>query len=199
MILEIIKQFNWVDIFVIILSVRVLYIAVKNGLPVELFKLLGTIAAIYLSLHYYTILSDWIAGLLPEAKDKMPLEFIDFLAFAILAIVAYLIFVLLRSLIYRFIKMEAVPRLNKWGGFILGIARAYLLVGLVIFMLAISSVAYFKSSVKKSYAGGHLFKVAPGIYNGVWNSLMSKFMNKEKFNKTIPEVEEDFEKAEAKK
>ena len=56
MIVEIIKQFNWVDIFVIILSVRVLYIAVKNGLPVELFKLLGTIAAIYLSLHYYTIL-----------------------------------------------------------------------------------------------------------------------------------------------
>ncbi len=198
MILNIIKQFNWVDIFVIILSFRILYIAIKSGLPVELFKLLGTIASIYLSLHYYTILSDWIAGLVPATKDKMPLEFIDFLSFAILAIAAYLVFVLLRSIFYRFIKMEAVPRLNKWGGFILGLARAYLLVGLIIFMSVISSIAYFKNSVNKSYSGKYFFKVAPGVYGGIWNGFMSKFMNKEKFNKTIPEVEDDFEQTEAK-
>lgn len=195
MVLDVIRQLNWVDIFVIIILFRICYVAVKSGFPVELFKLLGTIAATYLSLHYYTILSDGIVGRVPVTKEKMPLEFIDFLSCAILAIAAYLVFALLRSIFYRFIKMEAVPRLNKWGGFVLGLVRAYLLTGLIIFMLVISSIAYLENSVHKSYTGKHLFKVAAGVYSGVWNGLMSKFMVKEKFNKTIPEVEEGFSRA----
>lgn len=187
MLLDIIKQFNWVDIIVVIILFRICYIAVKSGLPVELFKILGTLLAIYLSLHYYTMLSDFFRNRI--AVKSLPLEFLDFLSFTVLAILGYLIFVSLRVLFHRLIKMEATPQFNKWGGLILGVGRGILLGGLIIFMLIISSVSYLKNSVKDSYSGKRLFKVAPATYSALWDNLMSKFATQEKFNSTILEVQ----------
>lgn len=190
MFLDIAKQFNWVDILVVILLLRIGYVALRNGLVIEFFKILGTVTAIYLSLHYYTALSDWVRMRL--GSEKVPLEFLDFLFFVVLAIGGYSIFVVLRSVFSRFIKMEAVPKLDKWGGFILGMGRGVLLVGLVIFMLGISGVDYLKSSIKGSYSGRRLVKIAPDAYSWLWNALASKFASNEKFNKTILKVQEGF-------
>lgn len=191
MLLDLLRQLNWLDILIIILLFRICYIALKSGLPAEIFKLLGTLSSIYISLHYYTALSDFIRGRFALDK-KMPLEFLDFLSFLSLAVASYLFFVLLRSVFYRFIKLEAVDRLNKWGGFVLGIGRGILLSGLIIFILVISSISYLKQSVKSSYLGPCFFKVAPNTYNWLWNNLTSKFMAQEKFNKTVLEAQESF-------
>ena len=193
MVLGILKQLNWFDVVVLILLFRIGYIALRSGLPIELFKLLGTVLAIYLSLHYYTAGSDFIRSRF-AADKKMPLEFLDFLVFLGLAISGYLILVLLRSVFYRFLKLEAVDRLNKWGGFLLGIARGMLVSGLIIFMLVISSISYLRMSVRSSYLGIRFFKVAPNTYSWLWNNLASKFMAQEKFNKTILEVQDSFVK-----
>lgn len=191
MVLDILKQFNWLDIFVVILLFRICYISLRNGLAAEFFKLLGTLTALYLALHYYTVLSDWINQRQFILKEKMPLEFLDFLLFVLLTVLGYVIFVILREAFSRFIKMEAKARLNKWGGLVLGIARGFLLSSLIIFMLVISSISYFKDSVISSYSGRRLFKVAPATYTRLWNSLLSKFMSKEKFNPTVLEVQDN--------
>lgn len=188
--MDILKQLNWVDIFVIIILFRIGYIALQNGLPAELFKFLGSLSAIYLSLHYYTTLSDWIGGRFFVSREKMPLEFLDFLCFVSLASLGYIIFVALRQTFSRFIKMEAGPKLNKWGGLVLGLVRGLCLSSLIVFMLVISSISYLKNSIINSYSGVRLFKLAPATYNRLWLGLMSKFMNKEKFNQTILEVQD---------
>ena len=189
MILNIIKQFNWVDIFVIILLFRICYIAIKSGFVVELFKFLGTVLAIYLSLHYYTALADLVTRYL-FIKENMPLEFLDFIAFIILVIIGYLVFVILRGVFSQLIKTEAAPNLNRWGGLVLGIVRGILFSSLIIFILVISSVSYFKNSAGNSYLGKRLFKVAPTTYTKLWNGLMSKFMTGEKFNQAIIDIQE---------
>jgi len=190
MLLDIVRQWNWVDILVIIISVRICYVAMKSGFTVELFKLLGIILAIYLSLHYYTTLADF-------AKERLkikfiPLEFIDFLSFLILCTLGYLICAALREAIHHFVKMQPLPKLNRWGGLALGICRAFLFCGLLIFILVISTVAYFKKTVSSSYLGKRMFQIAPGTYSGLWDGIMSKFMTAEKFNATIQEVQENF-------
>jgi len=88
--------------------------------------------------------------------------------------------------------MEAVPQLNKWGGFVLGIARCILVVGLLIFILIIPNVGYLNKSVKNSYSGKYFLKVAPNVYSGLWYNLISKFMPKEKFNKSVLEIQKGF-------
>jgi hypothetical protein len=120
----------------------------------------------------------------------MPLEFFDFLVFALMALAGYSIFVLLREVLARFIKLEAVAALNKWGGFGLGIGRAFLLSGLVIFLLTISTMTYFKDSVNNSFLGKKLVLVTPTVYSKMWNGVISKFMTGEKFNNTILEAQQ---------
>lgn len=191
MLLSTLKQFNWVDIFVVILLLKTCYIAMKNGFSIELFKLLGTVLATYLSLHYYLIFSDYIGSRI--GVNNIPLAYLTSLIFVVLAILGYLVFVVLRIVFYRFIKMEAVPNLNKWGGLIFGLARGVLLVSLIIFILVRAPFGYLKGSVTGSYSGKRLFKIAPSVYSGLWNNIASKFITQEKYNQAILEVPRSLE------
>jgi len=191
MLLNILKQLNWVDLFILIILWRVIYIAFKTGFIPELFKLIGIILSIYISMHYYTGLSDFIRGRI-DIDSKVPLEFLDFFCFSILAILSYLFSVLLREAFCRLIKTEAVPALNRMGGIIIGGVRAILTASLFVFLLTISSVSYLKVSAEDAYLSRRIFNVAPNTYKGIWKSVVSKFATKEKFNDTIRQVQENF-------
>ncbi|MFA5062767.1 MAG: CvpA family protein [Candidatus Omnitrophota bacterium] len=191
MLLNILKQINWVDIGVLILVARICFTAAKNGFPIELFKSIGTLSAIYFSLHYYITISDYIDNW--AALDKrLPLGFLDFIVFVLIAIGGYGIFVLLRSIFGKLLKMEAISALNRWGSLILGIIRALLLSSLIIFAMFISSIDYFKSSAKESYSGKRLFMLCPATYSWLWNAITSKFAKSEKFNDVITSTSNEF-------
>jgi len=155
----------------------------NTGLPIELFKFMGALSAVYLSLHYYTILADLIQKRVDISI--MPLEFADFLIFLSLVLIGYLFFIVLRGLFFNFIKLETVAGLNKWGALFFGACRGLLVVGLFCFSMAISSVSYFNHTVKSSYLGSRLFHVAPNTYTWMWNGFFSKFMGSEQFNKDV--------------
>jgi len=190
MIFNMLKNFNWLDIGILIIIFRVLYIAIKNGFTTEFFKFLGVICAVYLSMHYNGAVADFIRARLP-VEEKMPLEFLDFLVFLILAIAGNFVFVLLRNVVNNLIKIEAVSTLNKWGGLLLGALRSVLLVSLILFALVISSIPYLKNSVKDSYLGPKVFSTAVNTYSWIWNNVFSKFAPLEKQNSTVLEAEEE--------
>ncbi|MCX5712528.1 MAG: CvpA family protein [Candidatus Omnitrophica bacterium] len=193
MLIDILKQFNWLDVFVLILMIRVVYVATTRGFISELFKLIGVLVAIYLSFHYYTLLADFIRSKLP-VDERMPLQFLDFICFVALAGIGYSIFAIIRIMLFNLIKMDAVPRLQKWGGFLLGFFRAWLLSGLIVYTLSISSVEYLHKSVYSSYWGKSLFYAPVNTYTFIWESIMSKFMSGEKFNSTVNQASEAMSK-----
>lgn len=190
MVLGIIKQMNWVDIFVVILLFRICYVAIKNGIFIELFKLLGTVFACYVSLHYYTNLGDFFEARIPP-PPSIPIEIWDFLALFILASLGYLIFVILRETFFRLIKTQTLSLLNKWGALLLGVARGFILCSLIIFLLSVPVLDYLENSAGESFSGKRLIKVSTGVYTYLWNNLVSKFMPQEKFNQAILEVQKD--------
>ncbi|MFA6216097.1 MAG: CvpA family protein [Candidatus Omnitrophota bacterium] len=192
MIFDTVRQFNWVDIVFVLILLRFCYIGLKNGFPSELFKFLGTMFSIYISLHYYAIVSDFLAARIN--LKILPKEFLDCIIFVLLASASYLVFVVLRETFGRYLKMEAVPQLNKWGGCVVSFIRAFFLTSLVSFALLISSVAYLKNSVVNSYSGKPLYTMASSTYRWFWDGVMSKFMTHEKFNETVLEVQEPEEK-----
>lgn len=181
-----ISQFNFLDVIIVIISLRICYVAFQMGLAVEFFKLSGVILATYLSLHYYTGVSDIIQRrFIPK---ELPLEFMDFLVFIILAAGGYLLFVVLRNFFYRFMKLEASPKISQFGGLILGLARLFFTVGLLIYILMISNVKYLNESVKYSYLGSRSALISANTYGWLWDSVISKFSPKEKLNPTVSEV-----------
>ena len=189
-ILDFIKQCNWVDVFVVIVLMRTTYIAIKNGIFISFFKLLGTLFACYLSLHYYIRLADLLKKYIPNSA-VVSLEAWDFFSVLILMLVGHLVFVVLRETFFRFIKAETVSFLNRWGAMILGVARGFIFVSLVIFLLSIPLVNYLTQSVKDSFSGKHVIKVSVGVYSYFWKNLVAKFMPTEKFNQVVTEVQEE--------
>lgn len=185
-----ITRFNFLDIIIIIISVRICYIAFQMGLAVEFFKLSGVILATYVSLHYYTGLSDIIQRWF--TPKGMPLEFMDLLVFIILATGGYLAFVILRSSFYRYMRLEAAPKISQFGGLILGMARLFFTIGLLIYILMISGVKYLNESVKYSYLGKRSALISADTYEWLWESIISKFSPKEKFNPAVTGVLERF-------
>jgi uncharacterized membrane protein required for colicin V production len=162
------------------------------GFSVEIFKFFGVLSATYFGLHYYTILSDLIRKrFLPKA---MPLEFLDFIIFLLIILVVYLCFMGLRSIFYRFIQLNAIPKINQLSGLILGIGRGFLVIGLISFTLAISSVTYLSSAVKHSYFASRVFTIPPRTYTWLWSNIFSKFSTNEKFNSTVIEAQDKFKR-----
>jgi len=184
------SQLNFLDLIIIIILFRICYIAAKMGLSVEIFKLAGVIFSTYFALHYYVVLSDSIRKrFMPEV---MPVEFMDFICFLLIIIAIYLCFVLLRSVLFRFVQLNAIPRINQFAGLILGLGRGFLVVGLVSFALAISSVSYLSGAVKHSYLGSRAFIILPQTYDWLWGNIFSKFTAQEKSNSAIMDAVDKF-------
>ncbi|MEK6727252.1 MAG: CvpA family protein [Candidatus Omnitrophota bacterium] len=183
------NQINWLDLFVIIILIRICYVAIKTGFPIELFKILGVILATYLSLHYFSGLSSSLLILI--GSKNIPSVFLSLLSFMFLAGAGFLFFSFLRRIFFKLVKMEAVSALNKWGGLVLGITRGFLFASLVIFIFVISGIGYLKKSVTVSYSGKAIFKIAPATYAWAFNGLVSKLVTGEKFNQSILDVEKD--------
>ena len=192
--LDIVKQFNWVDIFFIILLARICYISGHTGLPVEIFKLLGSVAALYLSFQYSSALGNWVAGFWHLTQENSRWVILQVFSFLFLGILGYAAFLLLRIVFYRFMKMEAVPHLNRWGGVALGCIRVFILSGMIFVLLLVSNISYFRKSVAASTSGKYLALASISIYKGLLNGLTSKFMPAEKLNDRILKLQEDLNK-----
>ena len=185
MIPKVLTQLNWVDVIFIVLFLKVCYTAAKSGLIAEFFKFLGTVAAVYFALHYYVSLGDWAIRLLAIEKERIPVDFVAFLCFLVLAIASYVVIAIVRNMFTRAVKMEAVVTLERWGGLLLGVVRGVLLCSLLAFALSIATIQYFKKSVDASYFGSRSVGIAPQAYACMWDSLASKFMLNEKFNDSV--------------
>lgn len=192
MILNILKQFNWFDFLLIVIFIRTCLVALKRGFAIEIFKLLGTIVAIFLAFHYYTAVSDFLNE--RSFWEVVPLEFFDFLVFASLVVLGYLSILIIRFAILRMAKIEAISLLNKWGGLLIGLFRSLLLTSLVAFMLTISTISYLSSSVKDSYFGTKVIQVDISTYKTIWYGVYSKFFPNSRINPVIDEVMQILEK-----
>jgi len=162
-------------------------VAVKTGFAVELFKLLGTVSAVYFACHYYLKLGSFLNIRIPLEGEGW-LKFSVFLAFLLLGLLGYFIFMIIRNFLTALIKMEAVSLLNRWGALTLGIIRGGLFVSLFLFAIAVSNSNYLKNSLTNSFLSPKFLKLTPAVYRVLWDNLLYRFMNKQALNKAVFEV-----------
>jgi uncharacterized membrane protein required for colicin V production len=185
-ILDLSRQLNWVDIVVFIVFLRLSFISVKQGMGVEFFKFLGTFCGLYLSLHYYFSCAKYLSGW--SASKDYPAVMLEFTAFAVLFFFGYLLFWSFRYLTFRFMTAEIDPQLSRWGGLAFGFLRALFLSSLLLFVFMLTKVEYFKNSVRYSFSGNAVSKVAPATYTFIWESIVSKLNFGEEYNSAVRDV-----------
>ncbi len=179
---EILTHINWVDIVIILMVVRTIYIGVQTGTMVEFFKLLGIILAIFVSFHYYSELAKLL-------EDKLPvsLAWANVLCFVLLFSLVVLAFKFVREGIMLLMKAEAKANqtVDQVGGLIIGLLRVALMASVLLVFLQISGFDYFRKNEHKALARPYLGHLAPQVYTVIYNGIVSKIFPSETLNPTV--------------
>jgi len=180
------KQFNWIDILVFLIFLRVIFVSLKNGLSVEFFKVLGIFCAAFAALHFYPSLADYLAS--GSGNENRPGAFFGLAAFVLIVVTTCVVFWVVRLLFSRYAELTIDPVLSRCGGLAAGAARAFLLTSIILFALLVTEIPYFKRSVLFSYTGSYCATVAPTTYTWFFKSIVSRLLPGQHYNAAVNEV-----------
>lgn len=178
MITHLIKSINWIDVAVFALFVWIVFVAVKNGFISELFKFLGVVVAVFVSLHYYSSWAAWLAR-----KTHLTWSCWDLLVFAGLWFAVALFFKFIRNGILVLFKVETNHQgFDKYAAGVVGVARGILVSSMVIFLVLLVHYGPMTRMAFRSYSfkiSGH---AAVGTYSFLYNHLVDKLFMGEHYN-----------------
>lgn len=178
--MEFLQHLNWLDLLTGGLFGRAVYIGIKRGFVIEIFKVIGTIAALYITLHYCTAFSKFL-----HEQFRIQTAFTDIFSFGFLWGFIILVAKLVRDTLLMLVHIEPQGPLNKWGGLILGVVRGLLLASLTLVYFEFTNIDSLKKYVHSSVLGKRLVRMAPDMYEGCYEGLIVKFFPKEELNKSI--------------
>ena len=178
--LDIFGRLNWVDIFLCLILVRAVYIGLRSGFVIELFKLIGIFFAVVISLHYFSGASHFL-----QEKVHLPESAANFASLGFLWGVVVLAFKFIREGIMLLFKVEAHSALNSTGGFIASVVRGFLIGSLAILLLRSSATEYFTKNIANSFGAEKMAGAAPRVYEATYKGFVSKFFPSEEFNKSV--------------
>lgn len=159
--MEILSRTNWVDVLVVIIVLRISYVAFQDGLSHEIFPLIGSACTIVLALHYYHKISIFIS----QNVLGQHVDILNFISFLVLAVGVGFIFKFLKVVLDKIIKVTWHPLIERFGGLLAGVARASIVTATVLTVLALMPLSYLQWSIRdKSLTGVHFLRIGPSIY-----------------------------------
>lgn len=178
--MEILRSINWVDVLAVIIVFRISYVAFQDGLSHEIFPVMTVIASLVICLNYYSNLAVYIS----QTFFKLPIALSNFLSFLVLAVGTGYAFKLLRSILDKIIKVQWHPLIERFGGLVFGIVRAFLVASLVLMTISMAPFPYLQWSIRdKSLVGMHFLRIGPSIYEKVSGLLPAQKTEKRALGK----------------
>lgn len=163
MIPDFLKQFNWVDIIVLIFLLRGIYRGAKNGVILELFSLSGWGLAIFLSFKFYKSIAQTL-----KERTELPLVLDELLAFAAIIIATIILANIVGGILKHIIKIKIVERISLWAGAVLGLMKAGVVLSVIFYGAGILSIPYLEKSIKeKSLSGKVISRVSGVVYTNI--------------------------------
>ncbi len=180
MILKIIRTLNWIDLIMLALMIRSLYIGIKRGLVDEILHLLGVFLSVFVVFHYYSIFGNFL-----ENKIFFKSALADSIAFVLLWISVAVISKLIRFGIHTLFRVEARTLFDKAGGLVFGIVRGLLICSLALWLLRVTTNEYVVRNISSSFSSSRLAKIAPSVYRITFEGFIVKYFPKEKINQDV--------------
>ncbi|MDD5423913.1 MAG: CvpA family protein, partial [Candidatus Omnitrophica bacterium] len=107
---EAFQRVNWVDVLTVILLLRTCYIGARTGLSEEVFKMVGVLLALYISMSFYSPLGSKING-----GFSLPQNLVDGVSFLILILLCMLSLKLVALGVTKVVKLAFADKINQWG------------------------------------------------------------------------------------
>lgn len=178
------KSINWVDVALVALLVRVIFIGVKNGFIAELCKSLGVLVALYLSLHYYVVVAAQIHHFAHGS-----LHVWEFVSFLLLVSGGYGFFWVIRLGLAMLFKAETQHEgFDKYAAGLLSMGRGLLTASLVVFGVLLTTHPWLNQQAFHSVAFKLVGKTAVHTYEIVYTQVIDKLFAGQHFNDAVHKV-----------
>ena len=159
--MDILARANWVDLLVVIAMLRIGYVAFEEGFSHEIFPLIAIICNLILSLRYYNKL----AIILSKHMFNLPMDLSAFISFTALVVGLGFIFRFIKAVLDKIIKITWHSTIEKFGGLIVGLVRASILISMILIIITLVPLSYLTWSVtERSLTGMYFLKIGPAIY-----------------------------------
>ena len=184
MLTHLIKSINWVDAALAFLFIRMIFVGVKNGFICEFFKFLGVVAAVFVSLHYYSFLAAWAAVKTNISWDYWGLAVCTGLWFAVL-----FFFKLFRDGMLALFKVETNHQgFNKYAAGVVTVARGILVCSLTIFLILLTYNGPLTRLALHSYSYKIAGRAAVNTYSFLYKNLVDKLFTGQHYNAAAAQV-----------
>ncbi|WP_430784914.1 CvpA family protein [Virgibacillus flavescens] len=152
-----------VDIILLLLLLFGFFVGLKRGFILQLFHLIGFIAAFIVAALYYDQLAERLALWIPYPElpdssewaaflDNLPLEnaFYNAISFAIIFFAVKIVLQIIASMLDFVAELPVLHSVNKLLGGILGFVEIYLIIFIILYILALTPLSSIQSWVNDS-------------------------------------------------
>ncbi len=172
------KSINWIDVAMAVVFFWIILRGVKGGFLSEFFKLLGTLTAVFVSLHYFTVLA-----LKASTKTGTGLACWEFAVFAVLWISITVIFKFFRLGILLLFKVETNHEgFDKYAAGVLAVARGLLVCSLALYLVLLTNNGFLTRMTLHSYSFKITGRAAVNTYTFIYNELVGKLFTGAQYN-----------------
>jgi uncharacterized membrane protein required for colicin V production len=178
--MDLLGRFNWVDVFVLALIIRIVYNSVKNGFIIELIKTASSFFAIFVAFHYYVKLAVLISRY--TRLEGSPLEAATFAA---LWLATVLVCKFSRDGLLLLFSIETISIIDRAGAVLVAALRSVLTVSMFLFLFLLTDHPYVERMTFSSFSQKYTLSVAPKAYRKITNGFVAKLFSGQKLNAAV--------------
>ena len=168
---ELFNRVNWVDLFALILLLRICYVSSYIGVGKQILPLFLLAVMLPITMYNYREIAAFFIN-----RYSITPSYCFFLSFAITLMVlsaGYRILIRISGVLFPGMQGEA-SGIEKVGGVLLGIVRSLVIIGMLMIGLLLMPVNFIEDSVKGSYSAQFFVETDVRIYTSMVNLLLSK-------------------------
>lgn len=169
---------NWIDVFIILILVFMMYWGYRDGLTAGIFRFIGVIGALFCAFRFMHPLANYLSF-----GASLSIIFLKLGAFIILFLATYSSVQICKIVLQKYGKATSVY--GRVGGVGIGLLKGVLLVFGLLLLLASFPLQSLERQIKKdTFIAGKMLRSIPHIYGymteswrGVWILEVKRYLN----------------------
>ncbi|UCD55588.1 MAG: CvpA family protein [Candidatus Omnitrophota bacterium] len=166
---ELLNRVNWIDVFALILLIRISYISARIGVGKQILPLILLALVLSGTLYNYSRMASFFME-----RYSFSSSISRFLSYFLITVVFFIIYHIASRItgFYLSPTREEAGFIENIGGMFLGLLRSSIIIGIIITGLALMPIRGIEKSIMDSYSGTFFIDTNLKIYNSIIDFIL---------------------------